>query len=158
MQPVTVTTTVPRPIDAVYDHLDVLGNHEAFTDHFMVDWELSGPPKGVGARLRANVVALGRKQPIDLEVHEARAPVRIVERTVAANGKRVTRGTYRLEPAGDDATKVSFEIAWEKTPLADRLAAPVIRPVLRKMNQRAMDRLAEQLAGPAAPNVDPTLP
>lgn len=146
MEPVTVTTTVPRPIDEVYAHLDVLGNHEAFTDHFMVDWELSGPPKGVGARLRANVVALGRKQPIDLEVYDAEAPTRIVERTVAAKGRRVTRGTYRLEPAGDDATKVSFEIAWEKTPIGDRLAGPMIRPVLRKMNQRAMDRLAEQLA------------
>lgn len=146
MEPVTVTTTVPRPIDEVYDHLDVLGNHEAFTDHFMVDWELSGPPKGVGARLRANVVALGRKQPIDLEVYEAEAPTRIVERTVAAKGKRVTRGTYRLEPAGDGATKVSFEIAWEKAPLGDRITGPMIRPVLRKMNQQAMDRLAEQLA------------
>lgn len=149
MQPVTVTTVVQRPIDEVYDHLDVLGNHEAFTDHFMVDWELEGPPKGVGARLRANVVALGRKQPIDLEVYEADAPTRIVERTVAAGGKRVTRGTYRLEPAGDDATKVSFEIAWEKTPLGDRIAGPMIRPLLRKMNQQAMDRLAEQLAAPA---------
>lgn len=146
MEPVTVTTTVPRPIEEVYDHLDVLGNHEAFTDHFMVDWELSGPPKGVGARLRANVVALGRKQPIDLEVHEAAAPTMIVERTVAAGGKRVTRGTYRLEPAGEGETKVSFEIAWEKTPLGDRIAGPMLRPVLRKMNQKAMDRLAEQLA------------
>lgn len=146
MQPVSVSTTVPRPIDEVYDHLDVLGNHEAFTDHFMVDWELSGPPKGVGARLHANVVAMGRKQSIDLEVYEAAAPTMIVERTVAAGGKRVTRGTYRLEPLGEAETKVTFEIAWEKTPVGDRLAGPMIRPVLRKMNQRAMDRLAEQLA------------
>lgn len=146
MEPVTVTTTVRRPIDEVYDHLDVLGNHEAFTDHFMVDWELSGPPRGVGARLRANVVALGRKQPIDLEVHEAVAPTTIVERTVAAGGRRVTRGTYRLEPLDDHTTAVTFEIAWEQTPLGDRIAGPMIRPVLRKMNQRAMDRLAEQLA------------
>jgi len=146
MEPVTVTTTVRRPIAEVYDHLDVLGNHEAFTDHFMVDWELSGPPRGVGAKLRANVKALGRKQPIALEVYDAAAPTTIVERTVAAGGRRVTRGTYRLEPEGDDATRVTFEIAWEQTPLGDRLAGPMIRPVLRRMNQRAMDRLAEQLA------------
>lgn len=149
MQPVTVTTVVQRPIAEVYDHLDVLGNHEAFTDHFMVDWELAGPPRGVGAKLRANVKAMGTKQPIDLEVYEAQAPTRIVERTVAAGGKRVTRGTYVLEPEGEDATKVSFEIAYEQTPFGDRIAAPMIRSVLRKMNQRAMDRLAEQLA-PAA--------
>ncbi|MFA9271209.1 SRPBCC family protein [Svornostia abyssi] len=149
MQPITVTTVVQRPIDEVYDHLDVLGNHEAFTDHFMVDWELSGPPRGVGAKLHANVKAAGTKQPIDLEVYEAEAPTRIVERTVAAGGKRITRGTYRLEPAGDDATKVSFEIAYEQTPLADKLLAPVIQSLLRKMNQQAMDRLAAQLATPA---------
>lgn len=146
MQPVTVTTVVQRPIDVVYDYLDVLGNHEAFTDHFMVDWELAGPPRGVGARLRANVKALGQTQPIELEVHEARAPELIVERTVAAKGKRVTRGTYRLSPAGPDATNVSFEIAWEQAPLGDRLTGPMIRPVLRKLNQRAMDRLAAQFA------------
>lgn len=145
MDPVTVSTVVPRPIAEVYDHLDVLGNHEAFTDHFMVDWELTGPPRGVGARLHANVKAMGTKQPIDLEVYEAEAPTRIVERTVAAGGKRITRGTYVLEPEGDDATKVTFEIAWEQTPVIDRLTGPMIRPTLRKLNQRAMDRLAEQL-------------
>ncbi|MBJ7331308.1 MAG: SRPBCC family protein [Solirubrobacteraceae bacterium] len=146
MKPITVTTTIDRPRAEVYAHLDVLANHEAFTDHFMVDWELSGPPAGVGAALRANVKALGQKQPIALEVYEAKAPELIVERTVAAGGKRVTRGTYRLEEAGPDATKVSFEIAYEETPLGDKLAAPMIRSVLRKMNQRAMDRLTEQLS------------
>ena len=44
---------VPNPRPEVYEFLDVLGNHEQFTDHFMVDWELSGPKRGVGAK--ANV-------------------------------------------------------------------------------------------------------
>ena len=43
MKPVTVSVEVPNPPQHVYDFLEVLGNHERFMDHFMVDWELSGP-------------------------------------------------------------------------------------------------------------------
>ncbi len=43
MKPITVTTTVPRPREEVFAFLDVLGNHEPFTNHMLVDWSLSGP-------------------------------------------------------------------------------------------------------------------
>ena len=39
MKPVRVSVDVPNPRPEVYEFLDVLGNHEQFTDHFMVDWE-----------------------------------------------------------------------------------------------------------------------
>ena len=35
MKPVTVRTRVSRPAAEVYDHLDVLANHEAFVDHLL---------------------------------------------------------------------------------------------------------------------------
>lgn len=50
MKPVSTTVTVRRARDDVFDFLDVLGNHEPFTDHFLVDWQLSGPTAGLGAR------------------------------------------------------------------------------------------------------------
>jgi hypothetical protein len=46
VKPVTVSIEVPRSREEVYDFLDVLGNHEGFTDHFLVDWEVSGPQRG----------------------------------------------------------------------------------------------------------------
>jgi len=52
MKPVTVSVTVPNSREEVYDFLDVLANHEPFTDHTMVDWQYSGPAAGLGARAR----------------------------------------------------------------------------------------------------------
>ena len=55
MKPVTVSIKVPQSPDEVFEYLDVLANHEQFTDHFLVDWETSGPERGVGARARMRV-------------------------------------------------------------------------------------------------------
>jgi hypothetical protein len=62
----------------------------------------------------------------------------------------VATGTYTLEPLPSGGTKISFEYAWQQAPLSERLAAPLVRAVLRRGNERAMERLAEQLA--ARPN------
>jgi hypothetical protein len=53
MKPVTVSTSVAKPVAEVYEFLDVLANHEAFNDHMLVEWKFSGPRRGVGARARA---------------------------------------------------------------------------------------------------------
>ncbi|HEX3323806.1 MAG TPA: hypothetical protein VHR65_01525 [Solirubrobacterales bacterium] len=50
MKPVIVSTTVAKPRQETYEHLAVLSNHEAFLDHFLVDWSFSGPRSGVGAK------------------------------------------------------------------------------------------------------------
>jgi len=52
VKPIRVGTTVERPVAEVYEYLDVLANHEAFTDHMLVDWTPSGPAAGVGATVR----------------------------------------------------------------------------------------------------------
>ena len=93
MKPVEVSTVIRRPIAEVYAHLDVLANHEAFTDHFLVDWELDGPASGVGASVRMRVRAPGRTEEVELTVIDAEPPVRSVEETVGAGGRRRTRGT-----------------------------------------------------------------
>src|SRR5437660_100285 len=53
MKPVRVAVDVPRPREEVYDFLDVMANHQTFNDHFMVDWQLSGPARGAGIAARA---------------------------------------------------------------------------------------------------------
>jgi carbon monoxide dehydrogenase subunit G len=145
MQPVKVTIDVPQPREQVYDFLDVMANHEPFTDHIMREWEYSGPPAGVGSKARVRVTAAGRTDVIDIEVVSAARPKRIVEQNVGAKGRRIANGTYTLDELPDGGTRINFEYSWQTAPLSERLGAPLVRSVLRRANERAMERLAEQL-------------
>src|SRR3954469_18629157 len=136
MKPVTVSTTVAQGVEEVYDFLDMLGNHEPFTDHFLRDWELSGPASGVGAKARMRVAMPGPEDWIDREVIEAERPRTSVEESTSARGKRHTRGTYVLDELPDGGTKVTFTIEWLKAPPADRLGAPVTRAVMKRANRK----------------------
>jgi hypothetical protein len=146
MKPVTVRVAVPNRRDQVYRYLDVLANHEAFTDHMLVDWQCSGPPSGVGARARMRLKKPGRPDWMALEVIGADPPRETVEETVGAAGRRRTRGTYTLDETPDGGTKISFELVWLRIPALERLAAPITRAVMRRGNQRSLQRLAVQLA------------
>lgn len=144
-RPVKVSIDVPQSRSDVFAHLDVMANHEPFTNHMLVDWSYAGPANGVGSRARVHSKAGGRKEPVDIEVVAAEAPVRIVERNVSAGGKRVGHGTYELAELPGGGTRVSFTYSWKRAPLPDRALAPLVRMVLRRGNERAMQRLAEQL-------------
>jgi carbon monoxide dehydrogenase subunit G len=145
MKPVHVTTTVPRPIDEVFDFLDLMANHEPFTNHILKDWEYSGPDPGVGSKARVHVTAAGRTETVEIEVVDAQRPTRIVERNVGVGGKRVANGTYTLSALPDGGTRVQFEYAWQQAPLSERVMSPLVRGMLRRANERAMERLAERL-------------
>src|SRR5919202_4904244 len=145
-KPVTVTVDVPQDRARVYEFLDVMANHESFTDHLLRDWELSGPERGVGARARVHTRALGVSDVVDIEVVDARAPERIVERNVATKAGRTGEGTYTLTERPEAGTHIAFEYRWIVTPTADRLTAPLARAFIRKANATAMRRLAEELA------------
>jgi carbon monoxide dehydrogenase subunit G len=151
MRPVNVTTEVPYPREEVYDFLDVMANHEPFTNHIMRDWEYSGPDRGVGSKAKVKVRAGGRTDNIDIEVVAAERPVRIVEQNVGAGGRRVANGTYVLEALPGGRTRIDFEYAWRQAPLSERLASPLVRSMLRRANERSMQRLGEQLAAQVAP-------
>jgi hypothetical protein len=147
MKPVTVSITVPNGSDEVYSFLDVLANHEPFTNHMLVDWSYAGPPSGVGARARMRVKKPGRPDWIELEVVGAEPPHSTTEESVSAGGRRHTRGTYTLDELPEGGTRITFELAWLKAPTLERLAAPLTREVVRRGNQTALRRLAEQFAG-----------
>jgi Polyketide cyclase / dehydrase and lipid transport len=146
MKPIKVSVAVDRPRDEVYEYLDVIANHEAFCDHFLTDWSRSGPAAGVGAKVRVKAKAPGPETWIDIEVIEAVPPVRTVERGTSAEGRRRTRGTYTLSELPGHRTLIEFELVYEATPSYERAALPLLRPWLRRANQRAMERLGEQLA------------
>jgi hypothetical protein len=149
MKPVRVSVDVPNPRPEVYEFLDVLGNHEQFTDHFMVDWELSGPKRGVGAKANVRVKATGEKDRTEMEVVEADAGRRIVEEgTGGSRGRRRTRGSYTLEDLPGGGTRIDFTLEFLSLPTREKLMGPVQRAYLKRVNGKALRRLAERLCTP----------
>src|SRR3954451_17679437 len=145
--PVTVSIDVPQPRADVYAFLDVLANHESFTDHMLTDWRVSGPPTGVGAKADVKVKAGGRTDDVTFEGVEVEEDRLIRERNWAAKGKRVATGTYVLSDKPDGGTHIEFAFAFEQVPAREKPLVPLMRRMIRKGNERAMERLAEQLAG-----------
>jgi Polyketide cyclase / dehydrase and lipid transport len=146
MKPVRVTTDVPYSPERVYDFLDVMANHEPFTNHMLREWEYSGPDRGIGSKATVKAGAAGRTETVEIEVIAGERPTTIVEQNVSARGRRVATGTYTLQPLPSGDTRIAFEYAWQQAPLSDRAAAPLVRAILTRANRRAMVRLAEQLA------------
>ena len=145
MKPVSVSIEVPQPREEVFDFLDVLANHEQFNDHFLVDWEVIAPARGVGAKARMRVKRVGSDDPLEMEVVDAERPRMTVEESVSGKGRRRTRGTYLLDELPSGGTRITFELAWLEAPLSERLAAPLARWVVRRANARSLQRLGETL-------------
>jgi hypothetical protein len=136
MNPVTVSITIDRPRDEIYAVLDDLMNHEAFTDHFLTNFQRTE----TGIRVKGK----GGGGWMDITPVSS-TPERIVEEGRSGRGgRRRTRGIYTLEPR-DGSTVVSFTNEIEPAGVGDRLAAPLIRAYLRKQNGRALERLKEQM-------------
>ena len=151
MRPISVSIEVPQRRSRVWAFLDVMANHELFTDHMLRDWTCAGPATGVGSRARVNNVLGGRSVPVDIEVIDAVAGERTTERNVSSGGRRVGHGTYELADLPGGGTRVTFTYAWQRAPVEDRLLSPVVRPMMRRALRRAMERLAGELAGRDAP-------
>ncbi len=149
IRPVNVSVEVARTREEVYEFLDVLANHEQFTDHMMRNWRPEGPGRGVGAKARLDAVLGGRTDRIEVEVIEVEPPIRSVERNIGAGTRRIATGTYTLDELPDRRTLINFEYAWQRAPLSERLAGPIVRRVTRRALQTAMDRLAQQLQAQA---------
>ncbi|MEU6548840.1 SRPBCC family protein [Streptomyces sp. NPDC046915] len=145
MRPVTVSIDVPYPPERVYDFLDVMAHHERFTNHYLTDWRYSGPGSGMGSCATVTAALGGTKTDVTIEVVEADAPRRIVERNVSAAGRRLAHGTYTIEPLQSGGSHIAFTYAWVRAPLAERLLAPAVRGTLRRANRTVMRRLAAEL-------------
>ncbi len=145
MKPIQVSVHVARPREEVFAFLDVLANHEQFCDHMLVDWTLSGPPSGVGARARMRANVPGPKDWVDMEVTASEAPRTTVEEAVGANGARRTRGTYVLDEAPGGGTDVNFTLEYLEAPARERVLLPLLRLWLQRANAKAMVRLGETL-------------
>jgi uncharacterized protein YndB with AHSA1/START domain len=143
---VTVSTTVAASPAETHDLLDDLGAHRQWTDHFLVDWELPGETRGVGAKARFRAKGAGPNARGEIEVVSA-TPTRIVEEGRGGRGMaRRTRGTYELAPADGGGTHVTFiSEVWPSSRL-DALGAPLAKAYLRRNNAKALERLRQLLA------------
>jgi polyketide cyclase/dehydrase/lipid transport protein len=145
MKPVTVSVVVDRPQRVVFEYLATLRNRPRFTDHFLLEWSFSGPPRGVGAKARTRIHASVAKDWVDLEIVETTTPDRIVEHAEGARGKRLTVGVYALAPVGGGATRVEYETHDEQAPRTERVMHPLQRPWVKRVNAKALQRLKENL-------------
>ena len=143
--PVTVSVDVPQRRADVFAFLDVMANHESFTDHMLTDWHVSGPPSGLGSKATVTSKVGGMTDHVEFEVIEVEPGRLIRERNVAAKGKRVGTGTYVLSDLPGGGTHIEFTYAFERLPAREKPLVPLMRAILRRGNARAMTRLAEQL-------------
>ena len=144
MDPVTVSITIGRPRELVFDYLADIANHAEFTDHYLTEWHLTREdPVGPGAGARFRVRApLQRFSWLGITFVEVERPWRIVS---AGRGGKYNRTrtliTYTLEPAPEETTRVELTVETEPATLSDRLMETGARSWVRRKNRRALRRL-----------------
>jgi Polyketide cyclase / dehydrase and lipid transport len=139
---ITSAIDVDRPLEEVHDLLDELAVHRTFTDHYITDWELSGPARGVGATARLKVKG-GRSE---ITVVES-TPTRIVEHGHGGpRGRFHTTGTYELTPRDQGGTHITFTNTIDAPTGLERFVARSALRRLKPDNDRALERLRERLA------------
>jgi uncharacterized protein YndB with AHSA1/START domain len=124
VEPFTVSTTISKPRQLVYEYLSDIANHAEFTDHYLVDWHLTREEsigRGAGARFRIKA-PMNRFAWADTTFVEVQPPFRIVERGRGGKYNRIRMlGTYTLSPGPGDTTRVEFTYETEPSQLSDRL-------------------------------------
>ena len=146
MEPITLSTTIAKPRETVFEYLVDVANHQEFSDHCMVDWHLTREDSyghGAGARFRVKS-RFDRFSYGDMTLAEVTPPARIVATGRSGRFNRIeTRSTWMLEEAGNGRTKVTFET--QSTPVlkSDELMEKFLR--VRKATTRCHKRALERL-------------
>ena len=145
MDPVTVSATISRPREEVFEYLADIANHAEFTDHYLVDWRLTREDsygRGAGARFRIKA-PLNRFGWADLTFAEVQAPFRIVERGRGGKFNRIKMmGVYELNPGAGGSTRVTYTFETEPVLPSDRLMEVLGgRSWTRRKTGKAMRRL-----------------
>jgi uncharacterized protein YndB with AHSA1/START domain len=123
VEPFTLTTTINRPREEIYEYLADIANHAEFSDHYLVDWHLTRTNSygtGAGVRFRSrmprNRFAWG-----DMVIAEMQPPFRILEHGRGGKYNRVRMlSTYTLQPA-PGGTRVQYTYETQPHMLSDKL-------------------------------------
>jgi len=145
VDPFTVSTTISKPREEVFEYLADISNHAEFTDHYLVDWHLTREdPYGRGARARFRVKApLARFSWADVTFADVQPPYKIVEHGRGGKYNRIRMlGTYTLSPAPSGTTKVEYTLETVPVMPSDRLMEALGgRTWSKRQASRAMRRL-----------------
>jgi uncharacterized protein YndB with AHSA1/START domain len=149
VEPITVSTTISRPREEVFEYLADIANHAEFTDHYLTDWRLTREDSfgaGAGARFRINA-PLSRFSWADMTFAEVQPPFRILERGRGGKFNRIRMlGTYTLQPGPGNSTKVEYTLETVPVMLSDRLMETFGgRAWSKRKAAKAMRRLREIL-------------
>jgi uncharacterized protein YndB with AHSA1/START domain len=124
VDPFTVSTTIARPREEVFEYLADIANHAEFTDHYLIDWRLTREDSygtGAGARFRIKA-PLSRFSWADVTFAEVQPPFRILERGRGGKYNRIRMlGTYTLQPGAGNTTKLEYTLETLPVMLSDRL-------------------------------------
>jgi uncharacterized protein YndB with AHSA1/START domain len=149
VDPFTVTATISKPREEVFEYLADIANHAEFTDHYMVDWRLTREePYGEGAGARFRIKApFNRFAWGDMTLVEVQPPFRIVERGRGGKYNRIRMlGTYTLSPGSGGSTRVEYTLETVPALLSDRLMETFGGGAwTRRQTRKAMRRLREIL-------------
>jgi uncharacterized protein YndB with AHSA1/START domain len=124
VDPFTISTTISRPREEVFEYLADISNHAEFSDHYLVDWHLTREdPYGTGAGARFRIKApLNRFSWADVAFTEVQPPFKIVERGRGGKYNRIRMlGTYTLSSGPGNTTKVEYTLETVPVMLSDRL-------------------------------------
>lgn len=146
MGPFTVSQTVFRPREEVFDYLADTANLPEFTDHFLEDWRMvQEEPRGIGAGGRFRLkVPFGRFAWGDSAIVEIQPPRLIVMAGRSGKYNRTrTLWVFELADNGDSTTRVEVTVETRPPLPTDRLMEAVweARPQRRGW-RKAMRRLA----------------
>jgi uncharacterized protein YndB with AHSA1/START domain len=146
MEPITLTTTIAKPREEVFEYLADVANHSEFSDHCMVDWHLTREDsygRGAGARFRIKS-RFDRFSYGDITLSDLQPPERIAATGRGGRFNRIEhRSTWTLEDAGSGRTKVTFETRSTPVLKSDELMEKLLR--LRSATTRCHERALERL-------------
>jgi len=161
VDPITVSVTIARPREEVFEYLADIANHAEFNDHFMVDWRLTREETyGLGAGARYRVKAPFNRFPwADSTFIDVDPPGRIVEAGRAGKFNRIrTLGVFELSPGAGGTTRVDFTFESRPKLLSDRLMESFgARGWLKRKLNKSMRRLRSILEEDYGRGTRPTI-
>jgi len=145
VDPVTVSTTIGRPREEVFDYLVDIANHPEFSDHYMKHVRmLRVNTVGQGAGARFQLDAPLRNLWEDLTFVEVERPYRIVAFGRGGKFNRIKTTTiFTLDEASDGSTHVELMTESEPPLPTDRIMESItgFRGWTRRNTRKALRRL-----------------